>query len=140
MARGNAEWQYISLPARTFKTIRVDVREHPSPLDAVKSGIDGADIKDAVVRLMIQMVPEQEPLLRDADLMPMFQQAFFTQINRDVDRDIRDRLSGLEPNDMTPTHLLKRFLEGKGKSEEDIDLLMNAAERVFSDDGDDDVV
>ena len=83
---------------------------------------------------MINMLPEQEPLLRDADLTPLLKQAFFVQINRDVDRDIRDRLSGVEPDAMTPAHLLERFLQAKGKSDDDVELLLNAAERIFSND------
>ncbi len=133
VTRGNTEWQYITVPARRFQTIRIDVREHTSPLELVKRVIQEYPIKDAVVRLQILMLPEQEPLLRDADIMPALQPAFFTQINRDVDRDIRDRLSGMEPDDMTPAHLLKSYLLAKGKSEDEVALLLNVAESIFSD-------
>ena len=132
--RGKTEWRYVTVPARPFVTIRVDVREHSTPLDEVERQINAHPIQDAVVRLMINMLPEQEPLLRDADLTPLLEQAFFVQINRDVDRDIRDRLSGVEPDAMTPAHLLERFLQAKGKSDDDVELLLNAAERIFSND------
>ena len=110
------------------------MRENSTPLDEVERQIKKYPIKDAVVRLMIKMVPEQEPLLRDADLTPLLQQAFFIQINRDVDRDIRDRLAGVESDEMTPAHLLKTYLQAKGKSEDEVNQLLTAAERIFSDD------
>ena len=137
--RHNTEWEYVTVPARRFQTIRVDVREHAMPMEAVREAIEAHYIEDAVVRLLIKMLPEQEPLLRDADFMPVLQEAFFTQINRDVDRDIRDRLSGMEPDDMTPAHLLKRYLLAKGKSEEEVTKLLSAAEVIFSDAAEDDI-
>jgi exonuclease SbcD len=137
LIRGKTDWRCITVPARQFQTIRIDVRASNSPLDEVEKQVQAFSIKDAVVRLMIQMLPEQEPLLRDADLTPLLQDAFYIQINRDVDRNIRDRLAGVEPDEMTPAHLLKTYLETKGKSEEEVNLLVNAAETIFSEDVDD---
>lgn len=136
--RGKTAWRYINLPARRFQTIQVDVRTQAAPLEAIQRAISEHEIKDAVVRLMVHMLPEQEPLLRDADLTPLLKDAFFTQINREVDRDIRDRLQGVAPDAMTPQHLLERFLQGKGKDEETISDLQHAAERIFTEEPEED--
>ncbi len=49
------------------------------------------------MRLIIHMSREQEPTVRDADLMPLLSEAFYAQVNREIDRAVRDRLEGLEP-------------------------------------------
>ncbi|MGC9358408.1 MAG: metallophosphoesterase family protein, partial [Anaerolineae bacterium] len=121
VTRGHTEWKYVPTPARPFRTIRVDVRGEPQPLKAIKKAIAKQDLREAVVRLIVEMVPEQEPHLRDGDLSPLLEEAFFAQINRDVDRAIRDRLAGLTPESMTPVHLLKRYLLAKGRSEEEVE-------------------
>jgi exonuclease SbcD len=138
MVRGKTEWRYVTVPARKFQTIRIDVREQSAPLEEVDRQVKTHTIQDAVVRLMIQMLPEQEPLIRDADLMPLLKDAFFVQVNREVDRDIRDRLNGVEPDEMTPAHLLELFLQAKGKPEEEVAELLKAAERIFTDDFEED--
>ncbi len=129
--RGRAEWRYVRTPARPFRTVRVDVREEIDPLPAIQEAIAREDLVDAVVRLVVQMTPEQEPHLRDGDLSPLLTDAFFAQINRDVDRAVRDRLAGLEPESMTPEHLLERYLLAKGKVEEEIIPYLEAAQEIF---------
>jgi exonuclease SbcD len=132
ITRGNTEWRFIKVPARRFQTIQVDVRESSTPLEDIEQQIRASNIEDAVVRLMINMIPEQEPVLRDADLAPLLEDAFFTQINREIDRDVRDRLSGIDPDEMTAAHLMERFFEAKGKTAEEITELLNAAACIFS--------
>ncbi len=129
--RGNAKWQYIKVPARRFRTLRVDVREEPDPLSIIQQIIRQHHLEESVVRLIVQMLPEQEPQLRDGDLVPLLTRAFYAQINRDVDRNIRDRLEGLEPEAMTPEHLLKRYLLSKGKTEENLALYLEEAKPIF---------
>ncbi len=124
-------WRYIPLPARPFRTIRVDVRKDTEPIYAVQEAILRHDLEGTVVRLIVQMLPEQEPHLRDSDLSPLLADAFSAQINREVDRSIRDRIEGLEPETMTPEHLLSRYLRAKGKSEEEITPYLNEARRIF---------
>ncbi|MFP4345896.1 MAG: exonuclease SbcCD subunit D [Anaerolineales bacterium] len=128
---GRAEWRYVRTPARSFCTVRVDVREEIDPLPAIHEAIARQHLVDAVVRLVVQMTPEQEPHLRDGDLSPLLAEAFFAQVNRDVDRAVRDRLAGLEPESMTPEHLLERYLQAKGKSEAEIEAYLEIGQEIF---------
>jgi len=57
--------------------------------------------------------------------------AFFAQINREIDRAVRDRLEGLDPESLTPEHLLKRYLLSKGKSEAELALYLEEARALF---------
>lgn len=129
--RGATTWRYIDVPARPFVTIHVDVRQEMRPLPVIERAIARHALDDAVVRLIVQMSPEQEPRLRDGDLAPLLADAFFAQINRDVDRAGRDRLGDLEPDAMTPVHLLERFLQAKGKTSEEVLLYLEEAQSIF---------
>ncbi|HRU94853.1 MAG TPA: exonuclease SbcCD subunit D [Anaerolineae bacterium] len=131
LRRGQADWRYVELPARRFCTVRVDVRAESEPLAAVRAAVSRRTITDAVVRLVLTLTPEQEPLLRDAALMPLLEGAFFAQINREIDRAVRDRLEGLDPESLTPEHLLKRYLLSKGKSEAELALYLEEARALF---------
>jgi exonuclease SbcD len=132
--RGATMWRYVEVPARPFVTIRVDVRHETHPLRAVERVVADHDLTEAVARLVVQMTPEQEPRLRDADLSPLLSDAFFAQINRDVERTARDRLDGLEPDAMTPLHLLERYLQSKGKLDEEIAPFLAEAQAIFAED------
>ena len=81
------------------------------------------------------MTPEQEPRLRDADLAPLLSEAFFAQINRDVERATRDRLEGMSPDVMTPAHLLETYFQSKGKSPDEIAQYLAEAQPIFAGDG-----
>jgi exonuclease SbcD len=133
--RGATTWRYIEVPARPFITIRVDVRQETRPLRAIERAIADQDLSGAVTRLVVEMTPEQEPRLRDADLSPLLSDAFFAQINRDVERTTRIRLAGMEPDAMTPLHLLERYLQSKGKTDAEITPYLAEAQAVFAEDG-----
>jgi exonuclease SbcD len=129
--RGRTEWRYVRVPARPFHTLRVDVREDAEPLEAVRRAVAKRDLSGAVARLVVQMTPEQEPYLRDGDLSPLLADAFFAQVNREVDRAVRDRLEGLDPDSMTPSHLLERYLKAKGKTAEEVEAYLEEAQKIF---------
>lgn len=132
LSRGATSWRYVELPARRFMTLRVDVRNVPDPEERIKQALTAADLADAVVRLVIGMTPDQEPTLRDADLLPLLDSAFYVQINRDVDRAARDRLDGLDPESMTPEHLLRRYLLSRGRAEDEIEGYLRAARELLA--------
>lgn len=130
--RGATHWRYMELPARPFVTVEVDVRGAAEPVAAVKQAIADRDLTGTVVRLKVHLLPEQEPQLRDGDLAPLFVGAFFTQINREVERSTRDRLEGLNPEALTPAHLLERYLLARGHSEADLPAFLAEANAIFT--------
>ncbi|HNT75879.1 MAG TPA: exonuclease SbcCD subunit D [Anaerolineae bacterium] len=132
--RGQTDWRYLETPARPFVTIRVDVRGVGTPLAAIREAVAAHNVTGAVVRLIIQMTPEQESQWRDADLAPLFADAFFAQINRDMDRATRDRLEGLSPEAMTPEHLLQAYLLSRNKPESEVAAYLEEARAFFAHD------
>ncbi len=131
LQRGRADWRYMELPARRFVSIRVDVRGQAEPLAEIRKVVAQHSVADAVVRLVVTLAPEQESKLRDAALAPLLEGSFFAQINREIDRAGRDRLEGLDPDALTPEHLLARYLMDKGKSNTDLGIYMEEARALF---------
>lgn len=129
--RDHVSWDFVQVNARRFVTIRTDVRGEAAPLDLIQHAVQNADIAGSVVRLIVHMSREQEPTVRDADLMPLLSAAFYAQVNREIDRAVRDRLEGLEPASMTDTTLLERYLALTGKDETAASPYLQAAAAIF---------
>ena len=127
-----ASWRYVEVPARRFVTVRADVRGEPDPLEVVERAAASVELAGAVVRLIVRMAPEQEPGLRDVDVMPLLASAFFAQVNREIDRAVRDRLDGVEPAAMTDVHLLERYLTQTGRDEAAAAPYLAAAVGIFT--------
>ena len=78
------------------------------------------------------MRPEQEGLLRDADVRRALKGAYFVaSVGREIERTYRQRLGGDSPEGLTPAELLARYLESKGTSPERIAVLLRHAESLF---------
>ncbi len=131
--RGEVQWQFRPLKARPFVTVHVDVREAADPSAVVRDALRDRDLTDAVVRLVLVTRPGQEALLRDSDIMPLLEGAFFVQINREVERVVRDRLEGLQPDEMTPLHLLERYLMSSGTPPDELPRYLQEARQIFAD-------
>ena len=130
--RGHAEWQFHPVAARRFVTIRADVRDEPDPLAALLEALAEKDVVDAVVRMIIQALPEQEGLLRDADIRHALSDAYYVAgISKEIERAYRQRLGSDSPEGLTPAELLARYLESKETPPDRADLLLLHAEEIF---------
>jgi exonuclease SbcD len=130
--RGSTNWEFHRIAARRFVTIRVDVRDQPEPLAVLLDAIAVQDVADAIVRVIVQAQPEQEGLLRDADIRRALDSAYFiASINKEIERAFRQRLGGESPEELTPAELLARYLESKGTPSQRVQVLVQFAEEVF---------
>jgi exonuclease SbcD len=133
--RGHAEWTFHPVAARPFVTIRADVRQESDPLTMLLEAIARHDVADAVVRVLVQARPEQEGLLRDADIRRALQDAYYVAgIGKEIERAYRQRLGGESPEKFTPAELLARYLESKETSSQRIEILMRHAAEILADD------
>ena len=93
--RGHAEWQFHKVAARPFVSIRADVRDEADPLAALLDTIAGHKVTDAVVRVLVGARPEQEGMLRDADVRQALEEAYYiASISIEIERAYRQRLDG----------------------------------------------
>jgi exonuclease SbcD len=130
--RGQADWQFHEVAARRFVTIRADVRDKADPLAALLGIIAERDVVDAVVRVIVQAEPEQEGLLRDADVRQALKDAYYVaSVSKEIERAYRQRLGGESPEELTPAELLARYLESKDTAPERVETLLHHAEEIF---------
>jgi exonuclease SbcD len=59
LERGKADWQFCPLPARVFQTIEVDLSKSENPQADLEKAIAKKQIKEAVVRLIYKVHPDQ---------------------------------------------------------------------------------
>jgi len=130
--RGGTEWQFVTVAARRFLTIRADMRDQADPLATLLEVIAHHDVADTIVRLIVQTRPEQEGLLRHADIRrALGQAAYVASINQEVERAYRQRLGGESPEGLTAAQLLTRYLESRDTPPDRIEILLRHAEEIF---------
>jgi len=133
--KGHTTWQFVEVNARVFKTIVVDVREADDVTLAAQAELAYHDVKDAIVRVIVRMRPEQEASLRERDLRAMLKSAdHVAAITKDVERVERARLGGHSPEGLTPLELLERYFASKSLSEERKRVLLEQAGKIVAND------
>lgn len=130
--RGHTHWEFHPTEARSFVTIRADVREAPDPLTSLLDTIAEHKFTDAIVRVIVQARAEQEGLLREADIRQALDGAYYVAgIVKDIERTYRQRLGGESPEELTPLELLARYFESRGVPEERIETLLHYAGEIL---------
>lgn len=114
LARGRTTWQFIPVNARSFVSIYADVRQAQDPTQAVLDAIAAHTLADAIVRVIIQLKPHQEPLLHEKDILKALAPAYYVSaLSKDIERQARQRLGGQSPPELTNIELVRRYLESK---------------------------
>ncbi len=133
LERGAASWQFVRNDARPFVTLRADLCDEADPTSAMLHIINRHDITGSVVRLIVQVTPENETSLNEAAIRETLRQADVYHVagmRKEVERADRARL-GTNPEGLTPEELLERYLISKQISEARRVELMEAARNVF---------
>ncbi len=133
LERGAAEWHFEPLPARPFVTLTADLRTSANPTDDVLKLIKKHELRDAVVRLNVQLAPETESRLNEATIRDELKRAGISQmaaIRKQVDQPVRARLGG-SPEGLTQPELLERYLLSKEMPLDRRGELMDAAAQIF---------
>jgi exonuclease SbcD len=133
---GDTEWQFVRgyrREARPFVTVRTDVRDAADPTAEVVAAIRAhGDLSAAVVRVIICLRQEQEPLLVEREIRRALEGAYFVAaLQKDVERAERQRLGGISVEALTPAELLARYLEVKGVPEERAKLLLEHGQALI---------
>ena len=134
---GPTTWEFVRgyrRQARPFVTVRVDVRDRPDPtaavVEAIKAKTDpsagsGHGLSEAVVRVIVTLRQEQEPLLVEREISRALEGAYFVAaLQKDVERTERQRLGAVSVEALTPAQLLERYLQVKDVPAERTKLLL----------------
>jgi len=133
LSRNETTWEFVPSAARPFVTLRADLRADDTPTQTVLAMIRERDLKQAVVRLLLQFSPETEAKFNENAVRDALRQgeAFYVAaVGKDVEQPARMRL-GTSPEGLTPTELLERYLQTKSVGTARREQLVSAAERIF---------
>ncbi|HDN79930.1 MAG: hypothetical protein DRI61_01825 [Chloroflexi bacterium] len=132
LRKGETTYQFIPVKARPFITIEADVRAARDPTEAALQALSQHQVKNAVVRVNVKLLPEQEASFQERKLMAALKDAYYiASINRDVERVYRLRLEVKAVEELGPRELLEKYLELKKVSEERRKLLLQYAEELI---------
>jgi exonuclease SbcD len=136
LERGRAQWEFCTLPVRTFRTIEVDVSEAADPQAALLKAIKKKDIKDAVVRLIYKLRSEQLDLIDNTAIHQSLSDAHSYTIRPElVSQLARPRLPELGVgSSMNPMDALKTYLENREDLKDITTEMMEAAHRLLAGD------
>jgi exonuclease SbcD len=143
LSDGPTTWRFLRRfrrEARPFVTIRVDVRDEADPTNAAVNAIrqrtvppdDKAGLSESVVRVIIKLRQEQEPMLLEREIKQELENAYFVaSLQKEVERPDRKRLGGVSVEALTPAELLARYLDVKETPKERARLLLQHGETLI---------
>ena len=77
LSKGNAEYEFIKLPTRPFKTIYVTADDGDDPFEKTLSEIKKYDLKDAIVKLKVKLPAQNLPMLKEKELLKILRENTF---------------------------------------------------------------
>ncbi len=134
LGRNATTWEFIHLDARPFVTLKADLRQDTNPTQTAVNLIERHNLKNAVVRVLLQLTPESESRLNENALRDALRRSgafFVAAIRKDVEQAARARL-GASPEGLTNSELLERFLISQQTPPERRDELLETAEDIFN--------
>lgn len=133
LERGRARWEFVPVNARPFRTVHVDARQCEDPTEEVLQALQAVEIEGAVVRVLVQMRSDQQPLLRERELQAALAGAASVSISRQVEVEARARLGEGSAEALTPLQLVERYLRARGETSERLEALLTKAEECLRD-------
>lgn len=113
--RGRCRYEFVPVPARTFKTIHADLTDSEDPQADLSKVIHKATIRDAVVRVLYRVHAHQVERIDTAALRHLLEGAFAFQLQPELLTQLaRPRVPGLgESCALDPMDALRQYLESR---------------------------
>ena len=136
--KGQANWQFVPLPARSFCTIEIDVSESENPEATIFKALQKYSIQDAVVRLIYKIRSEQLELVSNTKLQEILKIAHSYNIRTELVSQLsRPRLPELGVgNQLDPLEALKAYLNNKKDLRDLVGDMLEAAEKLLQENDD----
>lgn len=133
--RGKAAWEFWRVKARTFVTLKADLRASDDPTGELITQIEErVDLAESVVRVIVDLTPITEARFNEALVRDALRAAHVNHIaaiRKEVEQPARARLGG-SPEGLTDPELLDKYLMSKGIGEERRAALLRAADALFA--------
>jgi exonuclease SbcD len=127
-------YEFHKVNARRFVTVSVDIAfEDADPTGTVLMAIarQHAAIKDAVVRVHINLPAALEPAIRKVEINKALEVAHCAVVAKEVRQETRLRLGELTSQGLSPIEALKRYLESKKVRDERQEVLLEYGEKLM---------
>lgn len=118
LERGSARWQFHPLAARPFVSIEHDLRASSDPMGLVTTLIGRHDLRNAVVRVELQVTREQAAQLREEEIRDRLEHAgafVIAAVTIAAERATRRRYGAEQElmEGITPRRALELYLRGR---------------------------
>lgn len=133
LERHHADWSFVRVQARPMVTLRIPCQKVTYPTREVVAAIREHDLKDAIVRLIIELTPETNASLKDGYIRGALQEAevfHVAGIKREIESTDRARL-GTNPEGMSYGELLEKYLIAREYDTDRRQQLLQAAEEIM---------
>ena len=132
--KGKVDWQFCPLPARPFKTVKVDVTEAEDPQTEILTAITSQTLDNAVVRLLYQIRSEQLEQVDNRALQAALKPCHSYTIRPElVSQLTRPRLPELGAGSaLDPLAALRTYLDNREDFKELMPDLLAAAEHLLA--------
>lgn len=133
LARHETKWEFVRVDARPFVTLKLDLRDEEYPTRVTVQAIEQHNLKNAVVRILLQLSPESEAKFRETYVHEALKRAqvfYVAAIRKEVEQASRMRLGG-SPEGLTHLELLDRYLASREIPQERRNDLLEVAEDLF---------
>lgn len=129
---GRAEYRFVPTPTRPMRTLDLHPQQ-PNPTEEVLEVLRGQPLDEAIVKVVIHLQPEQEPLLDERAVRHALEGAYWVAaIVKQVERPARLRLGPQEAIEgMTPLEILEQYFLQKEVPQERIRELLERAEAIM---------
>jgi len=132
LAKSATTWEFCPLPARPFRTIRLDVTQSDDPQGALLAAIAQTDLAEAVVRLLYTARSDQLEAIDTAALQDALKAAHSATIRADLASAARSRLPELGAgSSLAPLEALELYLSDKTELQDLHAEMLAAAEHLL---------
>ncbi len=128
------DFHFQPVNARRFLTIDVKLSgDDPAPNQTIAAQVSRHSVRDAIIKLNIQMPVNIEPLLSDSEIREALSEAhYIAAISRQITERPRTRLDGTYSQGLTPSQLLERYLESRDTPADRAKNLLERGERLIA--------
>jgi exonuclease SbcD len=136
VSKGETRFEFCPLPARSFRTVQVDVTEAADPQATLLKAIAKANITDAIARLVYRFRLEQISQIDDRALHEALAVAHnYTIVPEAIDRTNRARLPELSTVEvLDPISALQAYLSTREDLRQSEPAMIQAARELMGDD------
>jgi exonuclease SbcD len=133
LEKGNVEWEFCSLPVRTFRTIEVDLSKSDDPQEVLLKAIAKYELEETVVRLIYKLRSEQLDLIENSAIHKALSTAHIYTIQPElVSQLAKPRIPELSASSsIDPMEALRTYLNNREDLKNIAASMLEAAENLL---------